>query len=132
MASSGKRLLGPRRHYMEALGCEPSETAESGVLSHRPPTHCLCNCRAWLSQAQRLLGDPCSPGTWLSSTPVLQPGLWDSLPGEGLVSGEQALWTEQTRVLKRNSSFYKSPLWGTQTLNLMFVKHPRTKIQILS
>ena len=75
---------------------------------------------------------PCSPGTWLSSTPVLQPGLWDSLPGEGLVSGEQALWTEQTRVLKRNSSFYKSPLWGTQTLNLMFVKHPRTKIQILS
>lgn len=75
---------------------------------------------------------PCSPGTWLSSTPVLQPGLWDSLPGEGLISGEQALWTEQTRVLKRNSSFYKSPLWGTQPLNLMFVKHPRTKIQILS
>lgn len=75
---------------------------------------------------------PCSPGTWLSSTPVLQPGLWDSLPGEGLVSGELALWTEQTRALKRNSSFYKSPLWGTQTLNLMFVKHPRTKIQILS
>lgn len=29
----------------------------------------------------------------------------------GLISGEQALWTEQTRVLKRNSSFYKSPLW---------------------
>ena len=75
---------------------------------------------------------PCSPGIWLNPPPVLQPGLWDSLPGEGLVSGTQALWTEQTRVLKRDSSFYKSPVWGTQPLNLMFVKHPSTKIQILS
>ena len=64
--------LGPRRHYVAVLGCELSETAESGVLSHRAPRRTVFATAEHVYLRHRgFWGTPASPwiwqGTWVQA-----------------------------------------------------------------
>lgn len=71
--------LGPRRHYVAALGREPSETTGSAVRSHRPPPTVSATAERAYLRDRGCWGTPASPGAWQGAwVPPVWPDLLDA------------------------------------------------------